>query len=505
MKLKNSRLSRSTALLLLLLLLMQLFVLPASAASVPSVSSSTYYACYTLSASGRVYAYTSSSLTTRTGGYIACATDECRIIGISGNAVYVSYPVSGGRRTEAWFPRSAFTSSDLNASGFTAVTASGKITTYRRASGSAAYGYIAKGDTVTILGTSGSRTQVIYNVGSHYKLAFVETSQVSKYLTSGTSTGAAIAEGAYTLTTALKSGMVLDVSGNSSENGANIQIYNSNNTSAQIYQISAVGGGWYKIIHTGSGKAVDVSGGTAASATNVWLYEYNHSAAQHWRFIPYGYGGGYLIQNKLGYFLDVAGGATDPGTNVWVYQCNYTKSQIWYLNRKTAPQSLASANLGKVNFIKQNASTCKATSAAMAANLILGSNTYSTSSMIAYGVMCKDLSGCTYRGSDGGTYRASYKFDSYVGSLSEVTGAVEKAVADGLPIVVAVHRNDGTRHHWVVIVGKDSGGNYLVVDPSRSGSGSMADNVRTMSSLGYAFGLTDYSSTHYGYISFTRV
>ena len=77
-------------------------------------------------------------------------------------------------------------------------------------------------------------------------------------------------------------------------------------------------------------------------------------------------------------------------------------------------------------------------------------------------------------------------------------------MSSGLPIVVAVHKNGGTRHHWIVLVGKDSNGRYLVVDPGRSGSGSMASNTKTMNALGYSFGLTDYSTTHYGYISFAR-
>lgn len=325
------------ALLLMLAALLSMLVLPANAAGVPTVSSSTYYACYTLASSGKVYAYTNSSLTERTGGYIDCATDECRIIGFSENAVYVDYPVSHGRRA-AYFPRSSFTEFDLTNSGFTNVTSSGKITTYRRSSGSATYGYIAKGDSVTILGSSGARTQVLYNVSAHYKLAWIETSQVSKYLTADDPSGSSLAEGTYTLTTALKSGMVLDVENNSSENGANIQIYTSNGTSAQIYQISAVGGGWYKIIHTGSGKAVDVSGGSSASGTNVWLYEDNGSDAQRWKFIPYS--GGYLIQNKLGCYLDVSGGGSSDATNVWAYECNYTASQIWFLDKVSGPSPI---------------------------------------------------------------------------------------------------------------------------------------------------------------------
>lgn len=193
-KMTIQNLFRRGLLMLLAIAAMASLMIPrASAVGVPGISSSAYFACYTLSASGRVYAYTDSSLKTKTDGYISCATDECRLIAFTSGAVQVSYPVSGGRRT-AWFPRSAFTVFDLTGSGYTAVTASGKVTTFPRASGGSAYGYVAKGDRVVILGTSGSRTQLIYHVGTHYKLAWADTSQVSQYLT-GVSSGTAASSG----------------------------------------------------------------------------------------------------------------------------------------------------------------------------------------------------------------------------------------------------------------------------------------------------------------------
>ena len=169
--------ARVVALLLMMACLLPL--LPeAHAASVPAVSTSKYYQCYTIASSGRVYAYTSSALTTKTGGYIDASSDECRIVKISGNAVQASYPISGGRRT-AWFPQSAFTAFSLTSSNYTSITAASKITTYRRSTGGTTYGYVAKGDRITILGTSGARTQIIYPAGNQYKLAWVETSALS--------------------------------------------------------------------------------------------------------------------------------------------------------------------------------------------------------------------------------------------------------------------------------------------------------------------------------------
>ena len=168
-----------------------------------------------------------------------------------------------------------------------------------------------------------------------------------------------------------------------------------------------------------------------------------------------------------------------------------------------AAAGLTAANLGRVSFLRQDTNTCKATSAAMAVNLIVGANRYSTADMIYSGVLCRSLDGEVYTGSDGNTYRVSYKTDSYAGNLSELTAAVDAAVANGLPIVAAVH-SSSTRHHWIVIVGRDTDGSYLAVDPARNGSGTMASQARSMTAMGYSFGLTDYTAPHYGWISFQR-
>lgn len=165
--------------------------------------------------------------------------------------------------------------------------------------------------------------------------------------------------------------------------------------------------------------------------------------------------------------------------------------------------ALSAANLGRVSFIRQEKSTCKATSAAMAVNLILGQNRYSTADMIYSGVLCRSLNGEVFSGFDGNVYQATYKTDGYVGSLDELKAEVDSALARGLPIVVSVH-SAGSRHHWIVVVGRDSGGNYLAVDPGKNGSGSMLSQAKSMAGMGYAFGLTDYAQPHYGYISFQR-
>lgn len=167
--------------------------------------------------------------------------------------------------------------------------------------------------------------------------------------------------------------------------------------------------------------------------------------------------------------------------------------------------SLAASNLSKVKYIKQGSKTCKATSVAMALNLLTGTNTYTTARL--GNNSCTNINGKTYKASDGSNYIAAYKTDTYKGSASEQKKAVEAAVNAGIPIVAAVHSTNKskTQHHWIVIVGK-SGSDYKIVDPASGNNGTiMSGNVKTMSSANYAFGLNDYKDgIHYGYVAFTK-
>ena len=159
-------------------------------------------------------------------------------------------------------------------------------------------------------------------------------------------------------------------------------------------------------------------------------------------------------------------------------------------------------NLGRVRFLHQARRTCKATAAAMALNLLSGRDDFGTADL--GGSCCRGLEGETYTGSDGQTYRAVYKTDGYEGSLGELTGAIDDALAAGLPIAAAVHSvRGGTQHHWVLVLGR-SGEDWLIADPAWAGSGSIEENAMTLASRGYAWGLADYETPHYGYIAFVR-
>ena len=140
-----------------------------------------------------------------------------------------------------------------------------------------------------------------------------------------------IQNGVYTIQTSLKKSLLLDVKNGSMDNGGNIQIDTENGNTAQKFRITAVSGGYYKIISEKSGKALEAAGGSMLSGTNVQQYAWNGTNAQLWKFVDAG-NGSYYIQSKLGTVLDVQGGKAIAKTNVQAYDFNKSTAQKWVLD-----------------------------------------------------------------------------------------------------------------------------------------------------------------------------
>ncbi len=150
--------------------------------NLPTISKNKPLTTYTYNSSGKVYAYTASNLKTKTGGYIACSTDECKIIEISGKAVKVTYPVSKGSKT-AWFSMDAFTKRDLaNDAAKSSFTAQTKATTYKWKGKTNTFGSVAKNDKCYLInGDENSEwVQIIYPVSKSHKMGWVTGSDYAK-------------------------------------------------------------------------------------------------------------------------------------------------------------------------------------------------------------------------------------------------------------------------------------------------------------------------------------
>jgi hypothetical protein len=141
---------------------------------------------------------------------------------------------------------------------------------------------------------------------------------------------ASIPNGIYTIG-ASYTNKVLDVSGASTANGANIQLWTANNTSAQRFRLTYnTTTGYYTITNLGSGKVLDVDGARISNGSNVWQWEPNNTNAQRWVIEKVGSNYRFIAAHS-GLVLDAAGAGVTNGTNVWTWAGNGTAAQVWKL------------------------------------------------------------------------------------------------------------------------------------------------------------------------------
>ncbi len=134
--------------------------------------------------------------------------------------------------------------------------------------------------------------------------------------------------GDYYVSTGLNRLRVLDVSGGSLADCANVQSWSTNATGAQRWRVGVDAQGWATLTNIGSGKALDVACGSSAPGANVWQYAPNGTAAQRWSVESQG-DGTYVLRSALsrGMMLDVAGALDADGANVQLWTSNGTAAQ----------------------------------------------------------------------------------------------------------------------------------------------------------------------------------
>lgn len=185
---------RIICMLLVVVTLCSVITIPAFAASTTGfdiLSNSNYAKTYTLSNSGKTIPYTNKNLTTRgtttygasSSSYIANSSDELYIMDVGSTNgtywAYVSYPTSS-RRVNAYIPLSALT---CNNGSHAKTTSTGKFyCSLREGTANNSSYYVAKGDTVYLVATSGSKCQILYPIsGGKWRLAWCNSSDYQMY------------------------------------------------------------------------------------------------------------------------------------------------------------------------------------------------------------------------------------------------------------------------------------------------------------------------------------
>jgi hypothetical protein len=138
-------------------------------------------------------------------------------------------------------------------------------------------------------------------------------------------------DGVYLLK-AVHSGKCMEVAGESTVNGGNVQQWSCEpNARHHQWKFTAVGNGYYKIINVNSGKGLDVAGISTADGANLHQWDYLNGNNQKWRPVPQSDGTYQLValhSNKCG---TVTNAATADGAGIAQYTCGMGANQRFKL------------------------------------------------------------------------------------------------------------------------------------------------------------------------------
>ena len=153
------------------------------------------------------------------------------------------------------------------------------------------------------------------NNGTNQKFKFTKTEFSST-----------IADGKYAILAASNNKKAIDIAWGSSNDGANVEIWDSNGGSNQSFYIKYVGNGYYKIEAACSGKLLTVNG------TNVEQREDKDLDEQKWVIQKADKDNNYSFRNKSNdYYLDIYYNMMENGTNIEIYNGNDEYSQKFKL------------------------------------------------------------------------------------------------------------------------------------------------------------------------------
>ena len=195
----------------------------------------------------------------------------------------------------------------------------------------------SKAGTATIKATAGGKSASVQVTVSAPQDPYAQLDALAKAHASD------LADGTYTVSTALKDGMLLDVAGGSKSDRANVQLGGSNGGANQKWRVSHDSKGYVTLSNANSGKVLDVAGGSARNGANALQYSSNGGRNQKWVAVRSGSSYRLVSAMSQSLVLDVAGWSTKDGANVDVWTSNGGANQQWKF--KSVGQSQKSATV----------------------------------------------------------------------------------------------------------------------------------------------------------------
>ncbi|MCB9306102.1 MAG: RICIN domain-containing protein [Lewinellaceae bacterium] len=126
----------------------------------------------------------------------------------------------------------------------------------------------------------------------------------------------------------------LDVVIPDASSGSNVQLWDCNRPDGQRWNIDRatnpdISGNYNRILYDAdTKKCVDVYQGNTANGANIQLYDCNNGTAQNWYFD----GNAIRFNKDRNKCLDLTQSKTANGTNIQLYDCNGTNAQKWTYN-----------------------------------------------------------------------------------------------------------------------------------------------------------------------------
>lgn len=141
-----------------------------------------------------------------------------------------------------------------------------------------------------------------------------------------------ITEGDYVIRS-VATNKCIDISSSSTADGAKVQEWDCNGTSAQTFHISPTSGGYFKIINVNSGKGLDIKDVSTAANAVVQQWSYGGGNNQQFRFVARATNQFSFHPRHTDMAVDLYWGRPDNGTILVQYPYAGTSNQLWTFDR----------------------------------------------------------------------------------------------------------------------------------------------------------------------------
>ena len=168
----------------------------------------------------------------------------------------------------------------------------------------------------------------------HWKFSAAKTARQRLDALAASSKGT-VAAGTYEVRSAVKSSAVFDAANGYTSNGTAVQVYASNGTDAQRWNVEVGSDGYLTIKNAKSGLALDVTDGEAYSGAKLQLWQPNGTRAQKWVAVADGKGVKLVSALDEGLVVDLPSGSAKNGNQLQLYASNGTAAQRWAFDSVT--------------------------------------------------------------------------------------------------------------------------------------------------------------------------